>query len=138
MSWGLKEIIEPKELRKTNPAGMLYQIQRKESENQSLLFRTQNLVNFVFENSDPPVSRPTHSRSRSDLRVDQRCMKHSVEGVFKVNVDLINSLALSPSFLLDAVHLLLMLTQRPCLPPPCPGSKMLAGSTIFFNRSFMT
>jgi len=26
-----------------------------------------------------------------------------------------------------------MPTQRPCLPPPCPGSKMLAGSTIFFN-----
>ena len=25
-----------------------------------------------------------------------------------------------------------MPTQRPCLPLPCPGSKMLAGSTIFF------
>jgi len=25
---------------------------------------------------------------------------------------------------------MLMLTQRPCLPPPCPGSKMLAGLTV--------
>ena len=25
-----------------------------------------------------------------------------------------------------------------CLPPPCPGSKMLAGSTIVFNCSLMT
>jgi len=33
---------------------------------------------------------------------------------------------------------MLMPTQRPCLPPPYPGSKMLAGSTIFFNRSLMT
>jgi len=33
---------------------------------------------------------------------------------------------------------MLMPTQRPCLPPPCPGSKMLAGSTILFNRSLMT
>jgi len=31
-----------------------------------------------------------------------------------------------------------MPTQRPCLPPPCRGYKMLAGSTFFFNRSLMT
>ena len=69
----------------------------------------------------------------------ERCLRHGVEGVFKVNVDPINSFALSPSFLLDQVHLcMLMPMQRPCLPPLCPGSKMLAGSTIFFNRSLMT
>jgi len=34
----------------------------------------------------------------------ERCLRHGVEGVFKVNVDPMNSLALSPSFLLDEVH----------------------------------
>jgi len=32
-------------------------------------------------------------------------MRYGVQGFFKVNVDPINSLALSPSFLLDEVHL---------------------------------
>jgi len=43
------------------------------------------------------------------------------------------SLVLSPSFLLDEVHLLHLNAvgrQRPCLPTPCPGSEILAGSIM--------
>ena len=32
---------------------------------------------------------------------------------------------------MKCTYCMLVPTQRPCLPPPCPGSKMLAGSTIF-------
>jgi len=32
---------------------------------------------------------------------------------------------------MKCIFCMLVPTQRPCLPPPCPGSKMLAGSTIF-------
>jgi len=50
--------------------------------------------------------------------------------------------ALLPSFQasceMKCTFCMLMPTQHPCLPPPCPGSKMLAGSTIFFNRKLMT
>ena len=43
----------------------------------------------------------------------ERCLRHGAEGVFKVNVDSINSLTLSPSFLLDkCTFCMLMPTQR--------------------------
>jgi len=56
----------------------------------------------------------SHSRMAADLTLDKnlfsqpfsRVLRHGVEGVLKVNVDPINSLALSPSFLLDEVNLL--------------------------------
>ena len=46
----------------------------------------------------------------------QHCLRYGVGGVFKVNVDSINSLALSPSFLLDEVPLLHLNTDATSLP----------------------
>ena len=43
-------------------------------------------------------------------------MRHGVEGDFNVNVDPINSLALSPRFLLDEVHLLHVNADATSLP----------------------
>ena len=63
-------------------------------------------------------------------------MGHGVEGVFKVNVHSMHSLALSPSFLLDEVHHLHVNADTTSL--RASGSEMLAGSTIFFNSSLIT
>jgi len=46
----------------------------------------------------------------------ERCLRHGVEGVFKANVDSINSPALSPSFLLDEMHLLHVNANATSLP----------------------
>jgi len=46
----------------------------------------------------------------------ERCLRHGVECVLKVNVDPINSLALSLSILLDEVHLLHVNADATSLP----------------------
>jgi len=46
----------------------------------------------------------------------ERCLRHGVEGLFEVNVDSINSLALSVSFLLNEVHLLHVNANATSLP----------------------
>jgi len=56
---------------------------------------------FIYVLQDVNIWNFKHSH-----QLPERCVRHDVEGVFKVNVDSINSLALSPSFLLDEKHLL--------------------------------
>jgi len=43
-------------------------------------------------------------------------LRHGVDGFFKVNIDSINFLALSPSFLLDEVHVLNVNAETTSLP----------------------
>ena len=54
--WGLKEMIEPKQVRKTKSTGILYQIQKRVQKS-VLMLGTQDLLDFVTfpRGSGPPL-----------------------------------------------------------------------------------
>ena len=54
--------------------------------------------------------------TKHPIHLPECCLRHSVKDVFKINVNLMNSLALSSSFLLDEVHFLHLIADAASLP----------------------